>query len=251
MSSFQPQYPGAPNPYSGQPQPPQPNNTLKIVLIIVGVLVALGLLACGAGMMMIARLGQGVVDSLENMDFGEFADGYEDPILTERLAGVPEVQQAVGEVETVEYDHEKTRENEDVDASPTREWFRVKGSSGKTDVYVVVTYDEDDSFFLNTAELVDPSGARTTITLPDVPYDDEDSRTVFQQIVNNQRLSGAIGNINMVTIDWDRSSADDAGDNEYWYQVTGEQGVAFARTDEADEIIVDQIELPDGTRYAP
>ncbi|MCA9065679.1 MAG: hypothetical protein KDA96_21570 [Planctomycetaceae bacterium] len=236
-----------------QQRPPQQNNTLKIVLIVVGGLIGVGLLTCGAGLFWLTKT---VKTIAENVNFHSMIDGMENEILVDRLQGVSEVEAVTGPVTSVTFDYEKSVAEESQSGVETRHWHKVVGETtdpAAEDVYIIVTVaDEDDpQEYISDAELVSAGGQRIPIQLKHVPYDDADSRTVYQQISSNERLTTSIGSIQHVTMNLDRSFDDETGADAYWYDVTGANGSATVRTDESEGIVVDQIELPDGTSWAP
>ena len=203
---------------------------------------------CGGVSFFVMRFVNEAQEQLGDIDWEEVLS-VDDEMLADMVRDVEEVQSAVGDVQSVETDYEKTdEESNDFDSFV---WHRVKGSSGEA--WLVTEYSEDEDREYNLeAELVLDDGTRTQIILTDLPYHDYAEREIYFTLNEDQRVTGAIGEINKIEVDWDRTDEETDPDvMEFWYTVSGPSGNISVLTDEEADVIIKQVELPDNTTFKP
>jgi hypothetical protein len=224
------------------------NSTIKILLIILVVLFGGGVLVCGGIGFFLMRAVDKFEQEIADIDWDEILNS-DSEVLADMIRESEEVKSAVGDVQSVTTDYEKT--DQETEADDEFVWHKVVGSGGEG--WLITEDDlEGDKSYKPEAELVKPDGTRVKIQLADLPYDADDTREVYMKLKDDPRVTQVIGAITQVELDWERTDAETSDEDPYfWYSVVGEQGQAFALTDEADEIVIQKVELPGKSTFVP
>lgn len=231
-----------------QDSPPPPGSPTSTTTI-VGIVALTVLLVCGG----VIGLGFYAVDRLADQlsEYAEYRDQWDDNgsalAIEYAVEESPQIIEKVGEIESVELDHDLTYGG---NSNDSEFFYRIHGAAGNA--LVAVEFSENDKRWFSRVSLAEDQtvdGPRTPLQSRRVPFDTQWSKRICDVLeANDNELAETldIGPIRWIVYDYELSS-DRAISQELVFTIEGESGSIkiVARFKDLKYVTVDSIQVVD------